>query len=120
MQHLLALTIGDQPINAPKTIPTGGMTTAQEIVRNGIGIVFVLAIVAAVILLAWAGIMWASSQGDKQKVTNARRMIVFTIIGLVLILSSFMIINLIGNIAGVQLLWNGSTYYPNCNQGQDC
>lgn len=104
MQHFLALTIGDQPINAPKTIPTGGMTTTQQIVRNGIGIVFVLVIVAAVILLSWAGIMWASSQGDKQKVTNARKMIVFTILGLVLVLSSFIIINLIGSIAGVGLL----------------
>jgi uncharacterized membrane protein len=46
----------------------------------------------AVFLLVWAGILFVRSGGDPKQTQNARQMMTYAIIGLILVLSSFGII----------------------------
>ncbi len=58
----------------------------------------------AVILLVYAGIRFITSGGDPKKVAGARQIITYAIIGLVLVLSSFLIITLISYTTGVECI----------------
>ena len=95
MNKLLALTIGEQEIEAPVGIPQGGFDTAQGIFQNTVTLLFVVAIILALFFMIWGGIRWLTSQGDKAKVDTARKTIVFAILGLILLFLSYFIINLI-------------------------
>jgi uncharacterized membrane protein len=58
----------------------------------------------AVILLIYAGIRFVMSGGDPKQVQNARSIITYAIIGLVLVLSSFAIIFLISYLTGAKCI----------------
>lgn len=57
--------------------------------------------ITAVIFIIFAGIKFITSRGDAKQVEGARKTLTFAIIGLILVLSAFLIIVLIGNITGV-------------------
>lgn len=98
MKELLALTINGTQIPAPRQIPTGGSETLIAIGRNSVVLVLILATALCLILMIWGGIMWITSQGDAQKINKARMRIMYAIFGLILVFSSFMIVQFIGNI----------------------
>ncbi len=50
----------------------------------------------ALFIIVWAGIRFIISGGDAKQVQGARSMITYAIIGLVVVLSSFAIVNFIG------------------------
>lgn len=54
----------------------------------------------ALILIAWGSIRMIMSGGDAKQIESARRTIVFTIVGLIVVLSSFALVNFIGYITG--------------------
>ena len=58
----------------------------------------------AVILLVYAGIKFITSGGDPKKVAGARQIITYALIGLVLVISSFLIIALISYSTGVECI----------------
>jgi len=103
--HYLALTIpGGKAVKAPAGIPTGGITTVAKVVGNALTFVLIITVVLALIYLVLGGLQWIQSGGDKQKVSQARSRLTFAIIGLVIALGSFFIINVIGFIFKVNLL----------------
>lgn len=104
MRSLLSLTIGDEKINAPGNIPTGGINQGETVLQNGIGVILVLISIFALFMLIWGGIIWITSAGDKAKLDAARKRIIYAIIGLILAFLSFTIISLVGSIFGVELL----------------
>jgi len=55
----------------------------------------------AVFLIIFGGIKYLTSGGDQAKLESAKKTITWTIIGLILIISSFMIVNVIGDLTGV-------------------
>jgi hypothetical protein len=57
-----------------------------------IGAIFVL------VLIVWGAIEWISSEGEKGKLENARNRITQAIIGLVILVSSFVIIGFVSNL----------------------
>ena len=69
--------------------------TADEVLQNGLNILYFLAGVVAVIVIIIAGIYYATSSGDSGKVTKAKNMILYSIVGLVIILSAFAITNFV-------------------------
>lgn len=73
------------------------------IIGNLITIILILAIVIAVFFLIYGGIRWITSGGDKQAVENARNHIIAAIVGLVIALLAFFIINFVGSLIGVNL-----------------
>ncbi|RJQ24471.1 hypothetical protein C4577_07870 [Candidatus Parcubacteria bacterium] len=73
----------------------------DQIVRFVISALVVVGVVAALIFLIYGGIKWVVSGGDKTAVETARGHIVAAIIGLLIIVFSFVIINLIFQIIGL-------------------
>jgi multisubunit Na+/H+ antiporter MnhB subunit len=68
-----------------------------------IGII-VFAIVFALFMLIYAGWQWMTSSGDKQKLQQVRQRIAYILVGLVVVFASFLVISLIGNFFGTNLL----------------
>jgi Type IV secretion system pilin len=102
--HELALKIGNQTINPPQNIPNGGLNTVSTVIGNAITFMLIITVILSLIYLILGGIMWINSGGDKQKVAAARTRIMYAIIGLVVALTSFFIVNVIGFVFKVNLL----------------
>jgi len=62
---------------------------------NVITIIFIVAIILALVYLIWGGIKWVLSGGDKAKVDAARAAIVAAIVGLVIVFLAFFIVNIV-------------------------
>lgn len=62
----------------------------------GVYVMMVVAILIAIFVLVWGGVNWVTSGGDKTKLQSARNTILYAIIGLVLTLLAFTIINVLG------------------------
>ena len=97
----LALTIQGTPIDAPPQIPQGGSDTLNMILGRGLMIIFAVAVLFALVVLIRGGIEWSASGGDKQKIEQSRLRIIYGIIGLVLVILSFFIVNFITGLFGI-------------------
>lgn len=71
------------------------MGTGEELLKNILNIVYFVAGTIAVIMIVVAGLMYTVSSGDAAKITNAKNMILYSIVGLVVILSAFAITNFV-------------------------
>ena len=98
-----AVELNEQLTPVPIPIPMGGIGTLGTIIRNGITIFIIIALVLAIIILIWAAIDWLSSGGDKQKVAAARMKVTYAVIGLVVVFLAFFIVNFIGFLFRVPL-----------------
>ena len=81
-------------------VPSDALTI-NKVISFGIGLLFAIAVIAAVAFLIWGGIRWITSGGDKGKVDTARGTIVASIIGLVVVLLTFVILNFVVQILGI-------------------
>jgi hypothetical protein len=102
MMKLISFSINGNPISIPSKLPQPGK--APSIISNAITIFITAGIIAAIITIIWAGIQWTTSGGDKQKLASAKARLTWGIIGLIIILISFFIINIWGYFFGVNLL----------------
>lgn len=106
---LLSLEIpGYGKLDAPKGIPTGDSASIDKITQFGLNVLFIVAAVFALLTLLLAGIQWITSDGDKQKVSAARLRITYAVIGLVIVLLAFLIVNIIGGVFDVKLFTGGT------------
>lgn len=87
----------------PGGIADLGAGNFGAIVGRGITILFVLAIVIALVFLVYGGIKWILSGGDKAAVEAARNTIVAAIVGLVVVFLSYFILNLVLGFFGLKL-----------------
>lgn len=89
----LAIATGDDP-NSTTTIniPT---TSADNLLSSGLNLMYFMAGAVAVIVIIIAGIMYVTSSGDAGRVTKAKNLITYSIVGLVIVLSAFVITNFI-------------------------
>jgi hypothetical protein len=69
--------------------------SADEVLQNGLNIVYFLAGAIAVIVVIVGGIMYATSSGDSGAVTKAKNLILYAIVGLVVIFAAFAITNFV-------------------------
>lgn len=69
--------------------------------QNIIFWLFALVGIAAVILVAYSGVKFILSGGDAKQVEEARKTLTYAIIGLVVVLFAYAIMNLIAYITGV-------------------
>lgn len=95
---LLALQIPDaqgNPVNIQGAggIPVGGTDTLSSIISTGINLLILAAVILCLFFLIWGGINWMMSEGDKQKVNQAREKLVSSIIGLAIVFMAYLIIN---------------------------
>lgn len=89
----IALNINGTPIPAPNGIPKGGAGTLSNALSGFLTILLVFGVLYALYTFIMGGIAWSASDGDKQKITQARLKIIYGIVGLVIILGSFFILN---------------------------
>jgi hypothetical protein len=107
MRDIALVLPGGQVVTAPGGVPTGGIATVAKIVGNSFTILLIAAVILTLIYLILGGLAWIRSGGDKQKLSQARARLTYAIIGLIIALGSFFIINLIGYFFKVNLLQIG-------------
>lgn len=103
MKELLTLQIPGgtnlKPING---MPDGkGINSLENIIQWGTTMIIIIAVFTAIFIMIWGGIQWTASGGNKSSVESARKKIMYAVIGLVVIFSSFLIINIVGFVFGV-------------------
>ncbi len=59
--------------------------------RDGLELVYAIAAVIAVVVIVIAGIQYSLSNGNAQTVSKAKNAIVYSVVGLIIIASAFMI-----------------------------
>lgn len=74
------------------------------VLQNIINSLIVIAGIVAVFFIVFAGYKFAMSEGDTEKITSARKTLIYAIVGLVFIFLSFVIINVIAKFTGVEQL----------------
>jgi len=77
--------------NAPG-IPT---LRGEDVVHNILNLAYFLAGLVAVIVIIIAGITYATSGGNAASMTKAKNMILYSVIGLIVVISAFAITNFI-------------------------
>lgn len=81
-----------------------GATFLQNLLRTGIGLLFIAGAVIFFIILGSGGIKWLSSSGDKVKLESAQKQVTSGLVGLAILLSVYAIIQLINTLFGIDLL----------------
>lgn len=79
--------------------------TAEDsnVVGKILNTVYSITGVLAVLMIVICGIMIITSDGDAQKVATARRGIIYALVGLLIVLSAFIITGVILNLAGSKI-----------------
>lgn len=78
-----------------------GFTFGGNLVSGVINILFIIAILIALIYLIWGGIKWIMSGGDKQALQTAREHVIAAIVGLVVVFLAYFIVNFILGVFGL-------------------
>lgn len=82
-----------QKINAGDAgIPTTG---GDELLSNGLNLVYYLAGAIAVIVIISGGIFYVISNGDAGRVAKAKNLILYAVVGLILVMLAFAITNFV-------------------------
>jgi hypothetical protein len=101
----LALTLpGGRVVQPPSDVPTGGLDTLSGAISVALSFMIVIAILLTLVFLVVGGMQWTASGGDKGKIASARAKITFALIGLIVAVGAFFIVNIVGGFFGVQLL----------------
>lgn len=72
------------------------------VLQNIINALVVLAGIVCVFLIIFAGYKFVTSEGDPEKIASARKTIFYAIGGMVLVIASFLILNIISDFTGVK------------------
>lgn len=108
MKDLLSLTIPGGPsgepieILAPSGIPTH--ISLGNLAGNLLGAATAVGILLSLLYLVYGGFFWMQSRGDKEKLAKARRIIIYSIMGFIVMSLALVIVNIIGNALGVETL----------------
>jgi amino acid transporter len=105
LAHLYAILFfpffppSSSPTTSPPLVPTGtvNFTSDPKAIINGIygnlfTILTLVAGIAAVIYLVWAGIQYISAGGNAEKVKKARASIITAVIGVIVVAAAFYIL----------------------------
>ncbi len=84
--------------------PTTAGLFIQSSAGRIIGAVLSFVGVLFLIMMIFAGIMWMTAEGNEQKVTKAKDLLVNSIIGIVIIFAAYAITAFVGNFVSSQLL----------------
>ncbi|OIO13066.1 hypothetical protein COV53_04615 [Candidatus Gottesmanbacteria bacterium CG11_big_fil_rev_8_21_14_0_20_37_11] len=98
-------------INIPQ--PTSvRITNIGSLISSTIGLVLIIAGLAAFAFLIWGGIAWITSGGDKSQVEAAQKRIQAAIVGLFIVFAAWALMLLIQGFFGVTILGNISLPTP--------
>lgn len=80
--------------------------TIDRIVSGLITLSLVAAAVVFFFMLVWGGLKWITSQGDENKVKEARGQVTQALIGLAVVFAAWAVLTLVGNLFGIENLRN--------------
>lgn len=86
----------------------------EDLVGFAINVAIFVAFVAALLWLIYGGIRWIISGGDKEATAHAKGTVTSALIGLVIVLAAWIIINLLLTLFGLKGL--GALILPTINQ----
>jgi len=92
-------------IQTPPGIPTNLKLGA--LISLFVQAALVFGIILALLYLVYGGFFWIQSKGNKETLDKARRIILYSIIGLIVMSLSFVIVSVISAALGVQTLIGG-------------
>ena len=100
--------------NMPGIKPNIGdpVSTLGIVIGSTINILFTVGALGFVIYFIWGAVDWILSGGDKEKIAGARKRITTSIIGLVLLSLSFVAMQVIGQVLGINSLMNRDFSIP--------
>jgi hypothetical protein len=89
--------IGDPCSTSGQFNPLCGLSAKNlgGFIGSIVQLIFVIAILVALVYLVYGGFRWLVSSGDKSQVASAREHLVAAVIGLVIIFLSYFILNLL-------------------------
>ena len=108
-QQLLAVKIGEiEPVTdarAPENLTQEGVVGSLETyISDIIGVITILAALFFIVFAFTAAFKWITAGGDSGKVAKARDRLLWSTLGLVLIVAAYSIIGLIGTLVGINIL----------------
>lgn len=80
------------------------LSNLENLLSSVIGFFTILGGIFFIVYFLIGGMEWITSAGDSGKLASARNRVIFGIIGLVILVSAYAIIGLIGGILGLDLL----------------
>lgn len=120
----LALSINGTPIPVPTGITNiTADFLGQNIFQTGIAVLISIAVFLSFIFFIIGGLMWITSEGNKEKIQSAKNTLTYTIIGLIVVFIAFLIINIIQQFFGIQTFSPKSSSpdsSQNCKAGNRC
>lgn len=81
-------------------------TELWQLIDDIIDFIFYLSMPIAAIMIIVAGYFFITAMGDPEKILRAKKMILWTLIGLLVIISAKGLIELLGKITGVKTPYN--------------
>lgn len=101
-----------QPLTGPGIQVSGdGVTDAEKIIGNIIGVLTVFAVIWFVIQIMMAGYAFITTEGDEKKMEMARKRLTEGVIGLALVVVALGFGSLIAKIAGLGDVFNLTTMF---------
>lgn len=100
---IAALVIFAAPVYADTPVPPAQISDIVTVLKNIITILAPAAGVAFFIMLLVGGYKFITSGGDPKAVGSARATLTYAVIGIILVVASWLILQLIANLTGAQV-----------------
>lgn len=81
--------------------PDPNVNYTQNAITFVITVLAIIGVVGSLIYLVYGGIKWITSGGDKASIEQARQHIVAALVGLIVVIISFVILNIVFSILGI-------------------
>ena len=88
----------------PEMYNTQGADLLSDFLANMIEIVFIVAVISFLFLVAWGAVQWIMSGGDKGAVQSAQSKISNAVIGLIVLFATYAILTLTGHFFNIEIL----------------
>lgn len=95
VQPVAEIPVNACPVGAFAQLCELGINSLSGLMQNFLIIIFIIAIILTLFFLIFGGFKWITSQGEKEEVEKARGTIIAAVLGLVIVLLSFFIVNLV-------------------------
>ncbi len=103
MEKLLTLSVpGYGDVAAPEGIPSD--VPFDGLIGFALNAVMLAGIILALIYLVYGGLFWIQASGDKTKWDKARRIILYSVIGLIIMSLALVVVNVVLSALGVNTI----------------
>jgi len=92
--HSILRTLAVTLVDGGSTVDVPGLS-GEQVLQNGLNVAYFLAGSIAVIVIIIGGIMYVTSAGNAANITKAKNMVLYSVIGLVVIILAYAITNFV-------------------------